>query len=98
MTKQEISGKRVLGASTSKVIGEGLRHYSVMVGICFVIASPFAYLVSERYMSQFAYRAGISPVAFIISLVAVFALTVVVVAYHYTMSLRTNPAEVLKHE
>ena len=96
--RKEISVKRVLGASATKVIGEGLRHYSLMVGICFVIASPFAYLVSERYMSQFAYRAGISPIAFIVSLVAVLALTVVVVAYHYTMSLRINPAEVLKHE
>lgn len=96
--RKEISVKRVLGATEKQVISEGLRHYTIMVGICFVIASPLAYLASGRYLSQFARHAGISPLAFIISLLVVLVLSLAVVAYHYSACLRTNPAEVLKNE
>lgn len=95
---KEISVKRVMGASGMQIIGEGLRHYGVMVGICFVIACPFAYIASEQYLSQFSRHAGMSVMPFIVSLVAVAALTLSVVAYHYILCLRTNPANVLKHE
>jgi len=96
--RKEISVKRVMGASERQILLEGMRHYAIMTGVCFVIAVPFAYVVSERYLSQFARRAGISPLAFLLSLAAVSVLTLSVVAYHYLVCLRTNPAEVLKHE
>ena len=96
--RKEISVKRVLGASQSQVIAEGMRHYAAMVGICFVVASPFAYLATQRYLSQFARQAGISPLAFLISLLIVLALSMAIVVFHYSVCLRTNPADVLKHE
>ena len=96
--RKEISVKRVLGASQSQVIAEGMRHYAAMVGICFVVASPFAYLATQRYLSQFARQAGISPLAFLFSLLIVLALSMAIVVFHYGVCLRTNPADVLKHE
>ncbi|MDO4497132.1 MAG: ABC transporter permease [Bacteroidales bacterium] len=96
--RKEIAVKRVMGASSAQIIAEGMSHYALMVGICFVVAAPLAYMASVRYLSQFARHTDISPMSFITSLVTVMIFTLAIVLYNYTMCVRTNPAEVLKHE
>ncbi|MDO4461649.1 MAG: hypothetical protein Q4C30_04005 [Bacteroidia bacterium] len=96
--RKEISLKRVMGASVSQILAEGVFIYTKMVALCFIIAAPVGYWAAERYLSQFVRHVDISPWTFFISLMAVFVLTMVVVIFHYTSCVRTNPAETLKHE
>ena len=96
--RKEIAIKRVLGAPQKTIVAEGLLHYAKIVGVCFVIATPFAYFASENYLSRFARQAGISPMMFVVSFVTILALVMIVVVYHYLVCLRTNPADVLKNE
>ena len=96
--KMEISVKRVFGAETGNVIGEGLLLYLRTVAICYVIAAPLGWLIVRSYLRQFTHRVGFAPSVFIIALVAISLVCAAVVLFHYIKTSRANPVDSLKSE
>ena len=96
--RREISVKRVFGADTEQITGEGLKIYLRTVAICYVIAAPLGWIVVNRYLQQFSHRVGFSLGDFALALAVVALLCTVVVLWHYLKAARSNPAEVLKNE
>ena len=96
--KMEISVKRVFGAETGDVIGEGLLLYLRTVAICYVIAAPLGWLIVRSYLRQFTHRVGFAPSVFIIALVAISLVCAAVVLFHYIKTSRANPVDSLKSE
>lgn len=95
---KEIGIRKVLGArfsQTSKVL---VADFIKLVLMAYVIAIPLAYIGMNRWLEGFVYRTGINPLVFVLSGLAVFALTILTVSMHVIKVSRTNPADVLKYE
>ena len=96
--RTEIAVKRVFGAGTDRITGEGLLLYLRTVAICYLVAAPLGWLLVQYYLQRFSHRVGFSLTVFVVALLTVAALCSLVVLYHYLKSARNNPAETLKSE
>ena len=96
--RTEIAVKRVFGAGTDRITGEGLLLYLRTVAICYLIAAPLGWLLVHYYLQRFSHRVGFSLTVFVVALLTVAALCSLVVLYHYVKTARTNPAVALKSE
>ena len=96
--RTEIAVKRVFGAGTGRITGEGLLLYLRTVAICYVVAAPLGWLLVRYYLQRFSHRVGFSLTVFVVTLLTVAALCSLVVLYHYLKSARSNPAQTLKSE
>ena len=74
------------------------RKYATIVLICFVIAAPVSYLVTERYFSNFAYHMSIQPWVFAVALILVLAVTMILVVLRSYGAATRNPVESIKTE
>ena len=95
---KEIAIKRVLGAEVKDILAMLSRKYATIVLICFVIAAPVSYLVTERYFSNFAYHMSIQPGVFAVALVFVLSVTVALVVLRSFSAATRNPVESIKAE
>lgn len=96
--RTEIAVKRVLGASGNGILREGLWLYLKMVAVCYVVAAPLGWVISEYYLRQFVHRVGFCPDVFVLSLIVVAGLCALVVSAHYFRATRSNPSDVLKKD
>ena len=94
--RKEIGVRRVNGAT----IGEILKMFNVefAVLICFIIAMPLTWWIVNRYLSGFAYRVPIYIWVFAAALVAVLAITALVVTGRCYRAATENPSVTLKKE
>ena len=95
---KEIAVRRVLGAEVKDILSMLSRKYATIVLICFVIAAPVSYLVTERYFSNFAYHMGIQPWVFVAALMVVLVVTVALVVVRSFSAATKNPVESIKAE
>lgn len=90
---KEIAVRRVLGAEVKDILSMLSRKYATIVMICFVIAAPVSYLVTERYFSNFAYHMSIQPWVFVATLMVVLVVTVALVVARSFSAATKNPVE-----
>lgn len=95
---REIAVRKVLGANVKNIIGLFIRDYAPLIGIANVIAWPLAYVTTDHWLQNYAYRMqqNIVPyitVAFVISL-TIFAF---IAAQCYRTAV-SNPVNNLKTE
>lgn len=95
---KEIAVRRVLGAEVKDILSMLSRKYATIVMICFVVAAPVSYLVTERYFSNFAYHMSIQPWVFVAALMVVLVVTVALVASRSFSAATKNPVESIKAE
>ena len=95
---KEIAVRRVLGAEVKDILSMLSRKYATIVMICFVIAAPVSYLVTERYFSNFAYHMSIQPWVFVAALMVVLVVTVALVVARSFSAATKNPVESIKAE
>ena len=95
---KEIAVRRVLGAEVKDILSMLSMKYATIVMICFVIAAPVSYLVTERYFSNFAYHMSIQPWVFVAALMVVLVVTVALVASRSFSAATKNPVESIKSE
>ena len=96
--ESEISIRKVYGASVEEVMWMFNRRYMFIVAICFCIAVPPAWMISSRWLEQFANRIPIPLWIFPAVLAIIIAITMTVVTLRSLRAARTNPAEALKKE
>lgn len=96
--RKEIGIRKVLGASAMQIILmlAGKILWLVLAGS--VIASVIAYYAMGEWLSGFAYRAGIHPLAFLISAAIVVAVAFVTVALQSYRTAQENPATTIRYE
>jgi putative ABC transport system permease protein len=95
---KEIGVRKVMGASEPGLVMLMYREFIVLILISFVIASPLAWYFSNEWLSTFAYRISIGPIAFMLSVVLITVIALATVGYHSIMAARTNPVKVLRSE
>ncbi len=96
--RKEIGVRRVNGATIADVLRMFNRRYVLIVLACFGIAAPVSYVVISAYLQQFAYRTAIHWWVFVLSLVAVMAITVTIVTLRSLRAATSDPVESLRTE
>ena len=95
---REIAVRKVLGASSGRILWMVGREFSLLVIISTLLAWPVAWLALSRWLETFSYRQDISLVLFAAGpLVSVLAAWVTI-SYHAWRTSRIHAAAALKYE
>ncbi len=95
---REIGIRKVMGASSTSILRLLVSEFVILVSIAFVIASPIAWYIMRGWLSNFPYRVGVEPQAFLMAGAAALILTVVTVGYHATRAAWSDPIETIRYE
>ena len=95
---REVVIRKVLGSYERQILKMLLADYNKWILLSFVIAAPLSFIITNRWLQNFAYSVKISPFTYILSLLAVILLNSLIVVLIGARTVRQNPAEVLHAE
>jgi putative ABC transport system permease protein len=95
---KEIGVRKVLGSSTFQLVRLLSGSYLKLVLIAFIVACPIAMILSEKWLSQFAYRIPLSVWIFISAGLLCFATALLTVSIKSWQSANMNPVKALQYE
>jgi putative ABC transport system permease protein len=95
---KEIGIRKILGAPVAGIISLFLKDFLSIVLVACVIACPLAWLLMNKWLSDYAYRVSISLVPFIVSLVVLIFITTVLIVVQTTKAALANPVKSLRSE
>jgi putative ABC transport system permease protein len=98
MQLKEVGIRKVLGASMISVINRLSREYLVLVVIGNALAAWPAFILSQEWLEQFAFRIDVSPSTFLAGFVISELLAVMSIAWVVLRTAKMNPVTVLKNE
>lgn len=96
--RKEIGVRKVLGASVQRISGLLATDYIKMVLIASVLAIPLSWYLGAQWLAEFAYKIDISPLTFVIGLVAALLVAGLSVTFQSLKAAMANPVDVLKEE
>jgi putative ABC transport system permease protein len=95
---KEFGVRKVMGASEPGLVLLMYKEFIVLILISFALASPLAWYFSNEWLSNFAYRVEVGPIAFALSILVITVVALTTVGYHSINAARTNPVKVLRSE
>ena len=96
--RKEISLRKVMGATVEHILVMFNCTYIIIMGICFAIAAPIAYIVVSKWLENFAYRTPLYWWVFAIAFVAVGVITILTVTFQNWRVANENPVKNIKSE
>jgi putative ABC transport system permease protein len=73
-----------------------MKKYLGMLGIAFVVATPVAMFVVNKYLENFAYKTTVSWWLFTVAFVVTMVVSLATLLYQIYKASNENPAEVVK--
>lgn len=95
---KEIGIRKVLGAGIIDIIKILNTDFIKLVFIGFVIASPIAFIIMNKWLQDFAFKIEISPVYFLIGVAITLFVALFTISFQSIKAALINPAETLKYE
>jgi putative ABC transport system permease protein len=95
---KEIGIRKVLGASVAGVVALLSKDFLKLVFVAFILASPIAWYVMNRWLQDFAYRTNISIWVFVVAIVLAVIITIVTISYQAIKAALANPVQSLRTE
>jgi putative ABC transport system permease protein len=95
---KEIGIRKILGASVSGIVLLLSKEFTKWILIANAIAWPIAYFALRLWLQGFAYRTGLTLIAFVFSAVISITVAVLTVSYQAIKSAVTNPVNSLRYE
>jgi putative ABC transport system permease protein len=95
---KEIGIRKVLGSSTTGIVGLFLKEFALIMLIANVIAWPLAYYFLTDWLTHFAYRTNLSWIPFGVVAAVLALLTGVVVSTQAIRAALANPVKSLRSE
>lgn len=96
--QKEIGIRRVLGAETGSLLYLLSKDFVKLVLIAFVVATPLAWYLMNRWLEGFAYRTNQSAMLFIIAGAAAILVTLITVNLQVFKAIMVNPVKSLRSE
>jgi len=96
--KKELGIRKLHGASIQHLIFLFSSEFTKLVAASIAIAIPIAYLMTDYWLSNFAYRTPIDIWVFIIAGVTAMSIAAFTVGFQSFSAANANPVEVLKNE
>ncbi len=94
---REVAIRKIHGASTVAIVRMNVAAMSKYVVLSLVIALPAVYWVYGRWISQYAYRADVSPLLVVLPVLAIYVLTCIMVTRETLKTAGMKPAEVIQN-
>ncbi len=96
--RKEVGVRKVLGSTTSEILGMINIRYIKILAICFILAAPIAYFAIQGWLQNFAYKTPIYWWVFAISFLMVSMLTTATVTFQSWQVANANPVDSIKTE
>lgn len=96
--RREIAVRKVYGADTIRMVAMLDNRYVKIILACFAIAAPAAWMISSRWLQQFANRIPQPWWVYLLALLAVLAITIGLVSLRSWKAADSDPADVLRNE
>jgi putative ABC transport system permease protein len=96
--KKELGIRKLHGASVHQLVFLFSSEFTKLVALGIVMATPIAYLVTDYWLSHFAYRTPIDIWVFIVAGLTAISIAAFTVGFQSFSAASTNPVEVLKNE
>lgn len=94
--QREIGVRKVLGASSIDVLALFLKSYLVLLLISFIIGTPIAYFLMDKWLMSYAYKIEIGLWTILFAAISLATIFLGTVSYHTLRSSMTNPVNILK--
>lgn len=94
---REIGTRKVLGATSMQIVTLLAQRIMAIVLVAAVLASVLAYFAMDEWLTNFAYRAGINPLLFVLAAVVAAGVAFGTVALQSLKTARADPVEALRH-
>jgi len=95
---KEIGIRKVLGVSVMGIVFMLSKQFTKWVLLANCLAWPVAYYIMSRWLKNFAYRADINILIFILSGLLVLGVALLTVSFQSIRAATTNPADSLRYE
>jgi len=95
---KEIGIRKILGASTGKILLLLLKEFTKWVLIANVIAWPVAYFTMNKWLQNFSYRINIDLWTYIFAGTLAIVIAFLTVSYHSFKAATANPVDSLRYE
>jgi putative ABC transport system permease protein len=95
---KEIGIRKVLGASVVQIVGLLSGDFLKLVLTAIAIAAPFAWLVMNKWLQDFAYRINIGAGVFILAACIAIVIALVAVSFQSIKTAMSNPVKSLRSE
>ena len=96
--QKEVGIRKVMGASSKKLLAMLLIDFAKPIMIANAIAWPLGYVIGTGYTSLFAARAEVTIVPFLVSFLLSVLIAFAAVLSQSWKSARVRPAQVLRYE
>jgi putative ABC transport system permease protein len=96
--KKEISIRKVLGASVSRITSLLIRDILALITLSLIIASSIAWYITHRWLQDFLYRAPINIWIFLLSGGLALALGLLTISFQAIRAATANPVNSLRAE
>jgi putative ABC transport system permease protein len=93
---KEIGIRKVVGASTSRIVMLLSKDFLKLVVIANIIAWPIAYFLMKNWLQDFAYRTKISWLIFIMAAFLSLVIALITVSFRATKAAMANPVKSLR--
>ncbi|PJJ79232.1 ABC transporter permease [Mucilaginibacter auburnensis] len=95
---KEVGVRKVLGASVSSIVLMFSKEFILLISISFLIATPAAYYMMNRWLQSFVFRIPLSAWIFILSVVMSLIVAWLTVGYKAVKAALANPVTSLRSE
>ncbi len=95
---KEVGIRKVLGADVLHITWLIARQFLMLVGIAFVIASPFAWWATQSWLQEFAYHIDLSIGLLLLSGFLVLLIALLTISFQTLKAAMANPAKSLRYE
>jgi putative ABC transport system permease protein len=96
--QKEISIRKIMGAGVGQIISLMTTNFVLLVGISCFIAFPVAWIFMNNWLKIFPYNTGLTVLPFLLSALAVLAITMLTVIFHTIKVAVANPSKGLRTE
>lgn len=96
--KKELGIRKLHGASVRQLVLLFSSEFTRLVAVSIVMAAPLAYLMTDYWLSNFAYRTPIDVWVFIAAGLCAMSIAAFTVGFQSFSAANANPTEVLKNE
>jgi putative ABC transport system permease protein len=95
---KEVGIRKVLGASAGRIVLLFSKEFTLLIGIAFVIATPFAYYFMHAWLQNFSYRVNLGVGIFLLAILFSILVAWITVGYRAVRAAMANPVKSLRTE
>jgi len=95
---KEIGIRKVMGASSGRIMGSFALQFTKWVFLANLIAWPVAYFIMKKWLQNFNYRIDFPIWVLIITAIGISMIAILTISFHALKVANTQPAKTLKYE